>query len=67
MNTVVNQADVAKSLRSKGVYSKEVEGIAEAITARLNGQELTRTQTSILRSAMDSPTVQSVIPDTMER
>ena len=62
-NTVVNQADVAKSLRSKGVYSKEVEGIAEAITARLNGQELTRTQTSILRSAIDSPTVQSVISD----
>ena len=44
-----------------GGYSK-IQSI-DAITARLNGQDLTKTQKSILRSATDSPTVQSVISD----
>ncbi len=66
-NTPVTQADVAKSLRSKGVYSKKVDGIAEAIVARLNGQELTRPQRSILSSALGSPAVQNVISEFIQK
>lgn len=63
----VNQEDVAKSLRGKGVSSKKVNSIAEAITARLTGQELTKTQRSILRSALESPTVQSVVSEFLQK
>lgn len=59
----VSQENVAKRLLEKGFYSKKAAGVAEAIAARLNGQELTRTQRSLLSSAIDSPTVQSVISD----
>ena len=66
-NTSTNPSDVAKRLSSKGVSSEKVDGIAEAVSARLNGQELTRTQKYILSSALDSPTVQSVISELMKK
>ena len=66
-NTAINQVDVAQSLRSKGISSQKADGIAEAITARLNGQELTRPQRDILRSALESPTVQSVVSEFMQK
>jgi hypothetical protein len=47
--------------------SKTVVGIADAIATSLNGQELTKTQRNLLSSAITSPTVQSVISDTMEK
>ena len=62
-----NQADVAQSLRNKGINSQKADSIAEAITARLNGQELTRPQRDILRSALESPTVQSVVSEFMQK
>ena len=62
-----NQADVAQSQRNKGINSKKADGIAEAITASLNGQELTRPQRNILRSALESPTVQSVASEFMKK
>ena len=55
------------SWRSKGVYSKEVDGIAEAIAARLNGQERTRTQKYIQSSALNSSAVQDVISDIIKK
>ena len=66
-NTSMNPTDVAKRLSSKGVSPEKVDGIAEAVSARLNGQELTRTQKYILSSALDSPTVQSVISELMKK
>ena len=66
-NTVVNQEDVAKSLRNKGVYSRKVDGLAEAIAARLNGQELTRSQRSFLSFELGSPAVQSVISEFIKK
>ncbi len=66
-NAVVNQEDVAKSLRSKGVYSKEVDGIAEAIVARLNGQELIRRQRSTLSFALNSSAVRDTISEFINR
>ena len=60
-NATVDQEAVAKSLRSKGISYKKADGIAEVIVARLNGQELTRTQRERLSSALGNPTVQSVI------
>jgi len=66
-NASVNQEDVANRLSSKGVSSEKVDGIAEAEAARLNGQELTRTQKYILSSALDSPVVQDVISDIMKK
>jgi hypothetical protein len=57
------QADVAQSLRSKGIPSEKANILAKAITARLTGQELTKTQRNLLSSALGSPTVQSVISE----
>ena len=62
-NTIINQADVAKSLRNKGVYSRKVDSLAEVIAARLNGQELTRSQRSFLSFELGRPAVQSVISE----
>ena len=62
-----NQAEVAQSLRSKGIRSKKADGIAEAITAILTGKELNRNQRNILRSALESPTVQSVVSEFMQK
>lgn len=47
----------------KGFNPEKSEKMADAITARLNGQELTRIQTDRLRSAMDSAVVRDVISD----
>ena len=66
-NTVVNQEDVAKSLRNKGVYSRKVDGLAEAIAARLNDQELTRSQRSFLSFELGSPAVQDVISEFIKK
>ena len=66
-NVAINPEDVANSLRNQGVSSKKANGIADAVTARLNGQELTRPQRNILRSALDSPTVQSVISEFIQK
>ena len=65
-NVAINPEEVANSLRNQGVSSKKADGIADAVTAGLNGQELTRKQRGILRSALDSPTVQSVISELMK-
>jgi hypothetical protein len=66
-NASVNQEDVANRLSSKGVSSEKVDGIAEAVVARLNGQELTRTQKYILSSALNSSAVQDVISDIIKK
>ena len=66
-NVAVNQADVAESLRSKGVASRKVDALAEAIAARLNGQELTRTQSELLSFELGSPTVLSVVSEFINR
>ena len=66
-NVAINPEEVANSLRNQGVSSKKADGIADAVTARLNGQELTRKQRGILRSALDSPTVQNVISEFMQK
>lgn len=50
-----------------GINSKTTAGIADAIAASLNGQELTRTQSERLRSALGSPAVQSVISELMKK
>jgi hypothetical protein len=63
----INPAEVTKSLRSKGIPSKKANILAQAITARLTGQELTNTQRDLLRSEITSPTVQSVISNAMKK
>ena len=65
-NASVNQEDVTKSLRSKGISSKKAAGIAEAIVARLNGQELTRPQRNLLRSALNSSAVRDTISELIQ-
>ena len=54
-------------LRSQKVNSKTTAGIADAIAASLNGQELTKTQRERLSSALGSPTVQSGISELMKK
>ena len=62
-NTRFNQADVTKRLMDKGFNPEKAATMADAITARLNGQELTRQQTDRLRSAMDNAVVRDVMAD----
>ena len=59
----VTPEDVTNMLRSKRVDTKTATGITDAIVASLNGQELTKTQSERLSSALDSPTVVSVISE----
>ena len=47
----------------KGFNPEKAATMADAITARLNGQELTRQQTDRLRSAMDNAVVRDVMAD----
>ena len=65
-NAAVDQEAVAKSLRNKGISYKKADGIAEVIVARLNGQELTRTQRELLSVELGSPTVQNVISELIQ-
>lgn len=51
----------------KGINAKKADSIAEAIVARLNGQELTKPQRERLSSALGSPTVQSVISELIQK
>ncbi len=62
-NTRFDQADVTKRLMAKGFNPEKSAKMADAITARLNGQELTRQQTDRLRSAMDNAVVRDVMVD----
>ena len=62
-NTRFNQADVTRRLMDKGFNPEKAATMADAITARLNGQELTRQQTDRLRSATDNAVVRDVMSD----
>lgn len=62
-NTRVNQAYVAKRLMAKGFNPEKSAKMADAIAARLNGQELTTIQKDRLRSATDSGVVRDVMSD----
>ena len=66
-NNKAKQTEVAKSLISKGVSSKKADGIAEAIVARLNGQELTRPQRNLLSSALESSAVRDTISEFIQK
>ena len=66
-NTSINQEDVAKRLLEKGFYSKSAAGVAEAVAARLNEQDLTRTQRSILSSALSSSAVRDTISEFIQK
>ena len=60
------QTEVAKQLASKGISPKKADGIAEAIVARINGQELNRTQRNVLSSALGSSAVRDTISDLLQ-
>ena len=66
-NNQVNQSDVTQSLMQKGFNPQKAEGIAEAITARLNGQELTKTQRKLLSSALESSAVRDTISKLIQK
>jgi uncharacterized protein YnzC (UPF0291/DUF896 family) len=66
-NTSINQADGAKSLKGKGIPSQKIDTLAVAIVARVNGQELTRTQRDVLRSELSRPSVQKVINELIQK
>ena len=60
-NTSANQADIAKSLQRKGFSEGTANDIASAIVAQYNGQDLTKAQESLLKSAMESSVVRDAI------
>ena len=67
VNTSINQADVAESLKGKGIPSQKIDTLAAAIVARVNGQELTRTQRDVLRYELGRPSVQKVINELIQK
>ena len=60
-NASANQADIAKSLQRKGFNAETANDIAAALVAEWNGQELTKAQEKLLKSAKDSKVVQDAI------
>lgn len=60
-NTSANQADIAKSLERKGFSKGTANDIASAIVAQYNGQDLTKAQEKLLKSAMESKVVRDAI------
>jgi hypothetical protein len=67
INATVNQEDVAESLKGKGIPSQKIDTVSKAIVARVNGQELTRTQRDVLRSELGRPSVQKVINELIQK
>lgn len=65
-NASANQADIAKSLERKGFGYGQAKDIAEALVASYNGQELTRSQSKLLKSVKDSKVVQDAISNIMD-
>ena len=47
-NTTINPAEVAESLKGRGIPSWKIDTLAEAIVGRVNDQKLTRTQRDVL-------------------
>ena len=66
-NTSMNPAEVAASLQGKGIPPQKIDTLAEAIVARVNGQELTQTQREVLRSELGTPAVQRVINELIQK
>ena len=60
-STSANQADITKSLKRNGFTSQKANAIAEALIARYNGQEITRSQSKLLESVKDNQDVQDAI------
>ena len=67
VNAAITPEDVTNMLKSKRVDTKTATGITDAIVASLNGRELTKTQSERLSSALDSPTVRSVVSELMKK
>jgi hypothetical protein len=66
-NTSINRADVAESLKGKGIPSQKIDTLAAAIVARVNGQQLTNTQRSVLSFELGRPSVQKVINELIQK
>ena len=62
-----NRADVAESLKGKGIPSQKIDTLAAAIVARVNGQQLTNTQRSVLSFELGRPSVQKVINELIQK
>ena len=66
-NTSINPSDVAESLKGKGIPSQKIDTLAAAIVARVNGQQLTNTQRSVLSFELGRPSVQKVINELIQK
>lgn len=64
-NASANQADIAKSLQRKGFSEETANDLASALVAQHNGQELTKAQEKLLKSAENSEVVKSAISNIM--
>ncbi len=60
-NASANKADIAKSLVRKGFSSETANDIAEVLVANYNGEQLTKTQSQLLESAMGNKVVQEAL------
>ena len=66
-NTPIDPAEVAESLRGKGIPAHKIDTLAEAIVARTNGQDLTQSQKSVLHSELGNSNVQNIISDLVQK
>ena len=64
-NASANKADIAKSLQRKGFNAETANDIADALVAEYNGQELTKAQEKLLKSAKKSQVVKDAISNIM--
>ena len=54
-------------MKGKGIPSQKIDTLAAAIVARVNGQQLTNTQRSVLSFELGRPSVQKVINDLIQK
>ena len=61
-----NKADIAKSLEENGFSHKSAKNIADAIMARVNGEELSKFQKATLEAVKDNEKVQEAVNGILE-
>ena len=54
-------------MKGKGIPSQKIDTLAAAIVARVNGQQLTNTQRSVLSFELGRPSVQKVINELIQK
>ena len=66
-NTTINPAEVAESLKGRGIPSWKIDTLAEAIVRRAYDQKLTRTQSEILSFEQKRSSVRNILSNLIQK